>query len=236
MTAAAKDNVLILNRDNLNSHFAEAYRVLRANISFSSIDQPAKTILVTSASPREGKTTTVLNLGIIIGQAGFKVLIVDADFRHPSLQHVFNLPNSGKRSPGLSNLIAGKAQIEEVIMPTDHVNLRALPAGVLPPNPSELLASQRMKALMQELREQADYVLLDSPPCLLYSDAYVMSRVSDGVLYVLRAGAQDKAAQRRVQKQLQQAKARMLGVIFNDVDVEETASNYAYYYQNNGRH
>jgi capsular exopolysaccharide synthesis family protein len=233
---AVKDNVLILNRGNLNSHFAEAYRVLRANISFSSIDQPAKTILVTSASPREGKTTTVLNLGIIIAQTGLRVLIVDADFRHPSLQHVFNLPNGSKRSPGLSNLIAGKAQLEDVIMPTEYANLRALPAGVLPPNPSELLASQRMKALMHELREQADYVLLDSPPCLLYSDAYVMSRVCDGVLYVLRSGAQDKAAQRRVQKQLQQAKARMLGVIFNDVDVEETASNYAYYYQNHDRH
>src|SRR5438270_12886855 len=104
--ANTKDH-LMLNEELLNSHFAEAYRSLRANIGFSSIDQPVKTILVTSAVPREGKTTTLLNLGIIIGQAGPRVLVVDADFRHPTLHHLIGFrPNGRKALPGLSNLIA----------------------------------------------------------------------------------------------------------------------------------
>jgi Mrp family chromosome partitioning ATPase len=102
----------------------------------------------------------------------------------------------------------------------------------MPPNPNELLGSQRMQAVMAELARYADIVLLDSPPCLLYSDAYVLAPMADGVLYVVRSGAQDKAAQRRVQRQLQQAKARILGVVFNGAEVEDGASSYAYYYPN----
>jgi capsular exopolysaccharide synthesis family protein len=234
--ANTKDE-LVLNDALLNSHFAEAYRALRANIGFSSIDQPVKTILVTSASPREGKTTTVINLGIIMAQAGAQVLIVDADFRRPSLHTV--LGNSVTRNvwsnneftpPGLSNLIIGNKAFAEVVLPTQFAQLSLLPAGVMPPNPGELLGSERMRAVVKDLTEHADMILIDSPPCLLYADAVVFSRVTDGVLYVLRSGPQDKAAQRRVQKQLQQAKARVLGVVFNDAEVEETASSYAYYY------
>ena len=235
--ANTKDQ-LVLNEALLNSHFAEAYRALRANIGFSSIDQPVKTVLVTSASPREGKTTTVINLGIIMAQAGTQVLIVDADFRRPSLHTM--LGNSVARGqfwsdseftpPGLSNLIIGNKVFAEVVLPTQFAQLSLLPAGVMPPNPGELLGSERMRTVIKDLTERADMVLIDSPPCLLYSDAVVFSRVTDGVLYVLRSGPQDKAAQRRVQKQLQQAKARVLGVVFNDAEVEESASSYAYYY------
>jgi len=228
---ATKPDRLVLTPENLNSHFAEAYRALRANISFSSIDAAVRTILLTSAAPREGKTMTVLNLGIIMAQAGPRVLLVDADFRHPSLHRALGISANGSgRLPGLSNLIVGSSTLEEVIIPTGFANVSLVPAGALPPNPSELLASQRMRSVIGELTTKADFVLLDSPPCLLYADAVVLSRVADGVLYVLRAGAQDKPAQRRVQKQLQQAKARLLGVVFNDVEVEDTATTYAYYY------
>jgi capsular exopolysaccharide synthesis family protein len=236
MTAPGNDQ-LILSESTLNSHFAEAYRALRANIGFSSIDSPVKSILVTSASPREGKTTTVINLGIIMGQAGPRVVIVDADFRHPALHRVLGISSNGqhKTRPGLSNVIAGKASLDEVILPTAFANISLLPAGVMPPNPSELLGSQRMRTLMGQLMERADYVLLDSPPCLLYADAFVLSQVTDGVLYVFRAGAHDKTSQRRVQKQLQQAKARTIGVVFNDVEVDDTASSYSYYYSSGQR-
>jgi protein-tyrosine kinase len=228
---ASKTDRLVLTNGNLNSHFAEAYRALRANISFSSIDQPVKTIVVTSAAPREGKTMTALNLGIIIAQAGPRVLLVDADFHHPSLHHMLTGSSNGVRAkPGLSNLIVGNVTAAEAITTTPFTNLSILPAGAPPPNPSELLASQRMRTVMAELVQRADFVLLDSPPCLLYADAVVLSQVSDGILYVLRAGPQDRAAQHRVHKQLQQAKARVLGVVFNDVEVEDGASNYAYYY------
>jgi capsular exopolysaccharide synthesis family protein len=233
----AAKNELLLTKTNLNSHFAESYRALRANISFSSIDKPVKAILVTSAAPREGKTTTALNLGIMMAQAGASVVIVDADFRHPSLHRLLEMtPNGHKPVIGLSNVIVGKAALDDALLPTEFANLRLLPAGALPPNPSELLASKRIRAVLTDLTEQADYVLLDSPPCLLYADAYVLSQVTDGVLYVVRAGSQDKAAQRRVHKQLQQAKARVLGTVFNGVEVEETSSSYAYYYPSANGH
>jgi capsular exopolysaccharide synthesis family protein len=232
MTENRQDQ-LVLTDETLNTHFAEAYRALRANISFSGIDRPVKTILVTSAAPREGKTTTVINLGIIMAQAGPRVLIVDADFRRPSLHHIFGfLPNGKKTLPGLSNLIVGNSRLDEVRLPSGFARVSLVPAGIMPPNPNELLSSQRMRAVMEELAEQADIVLLDSPPCLLYSDAFVLSPLVDGILYVVRSGSQDKAAQRRIQRQLQQAKARMLGVVFNDASVEESASHYAYYYPN----
>ena len=232
MTEAREDQ-LVLTDETLNTHFAEAYRALRANISFSSIDRPVKTILVTSAAPREGKTTTVINLGIIIAQAGPRVVIVDADFRRPSLHHIFGfLPNGKKTLPGLSNLIVGNSRLEDVRLPSGFARVSLVPAGIVPPNPNELISSLRMKTVMEELAESADFVLIDSPPCLLYSDAFLLSPLTDGVLYVVRSGSQDKAAQRRVQRQLQQAKARILGVVFNEAQVEETAGSYSYYYAN----
>src|SRR5438270_4023268 len=186
--ANTKDH-LMLNEELLNSHFAEAYRALRANIGFSSIDQPVKTVLVTSAAPREGKTTTVINLGIILAQAGSRVLIVDADFRRPSLHHIFGfLPNGKKILPGLSNLIVGNSRIDDVRLPSGFARVSLVPAGIAPPNPNELISSQRMRAVISELAEDADYVLIDSPPCVLYSDAFLLAPLTDGVLYVVRSG------------------------------------------------
>src|SRR5438105_10344375 len=161
MTEAREDQ-LVLTDETLNTHFAEAYRALRANISFSSIDRPVKSILVTSAAPREGKTTTVINLGIILAQAGSRVLIVDADFRRPSLHHIFGfLPNGKKTLPGLSNLIVGNASLQDVVLPSGFSRVALVPAGIVPPNPNELLSSRRMKAVIQEMAEQADIVLFD---------------------------------------------------------------------------
>src|ERR671935_358001 len=114
-----KMDTLVLTDETLNTHFAEAYRTLRANISFSSIDRSVKSMVVTSAAPREGKTTTVINLGIIMAQAGPRVLIVDADFRRPSLHHMFGfLPNGRKVLPGLSNLIVGNSKLHDVLLPS----------------------------------------------------------------------------------------------------------------------
>jgi protein-tyrosine kinase len=244
--AQPEQDALVLTSETLNSHFAEAYRALRANIGFSSIDRPVKTILVTSAAPREGKSTTVINLGIIMAQAGSRVLIVDADFRRPSLHHLVADTLLHRKQfwsdeqldlPGLSNMIVGTAGFNDVVLPTPFKQLALLPAGKTPPNPSELLGSARMRTVVGELVEQADYVLIDTPPCLLYADAIVLSRLTDGVLYVLRSGSQDKTAQRRIQKQLEQAKSRLLGVVFNGAEVDESATSYAYYYADgrNGR-
>jgi capsular exopolysaccharide synthesis family protein len=242
--AASTQDGLVLTDKILSSPFAESYRALRANIGFSSIDRPVKNIVVTSAAPREGKTTTVINLGIVMAQAGARTILVDADFRR-SMLHRFVAGAQVRRKafwsdedsapPGLSGLIVGNAEPKDVLVPTQFKDLAVLPAGITPPNPSELLGSERMRAVLEQLSEEADYVVIDSPPCGLYSDAVVVSRIADGVLYVLRSGPQDKVVQRRIQKQLQQAKARLLGVVFNGADVEADVSSYAYYYPNGAK-
>src|SRR5438445_6578056 len=166
--ANTKDQ-LMLNEELLGSHFAEAYRALRANIGFSSIDQPVKTVLVTSASPREGKTTTVINLGIIMAQAGAQVLIVDADFRRPSLHKIMGSTLAHKSlwsdsdftPPGLSNLIIGNKVFAEVVLPTQFAQLSLLPAGVMPPYPGELLGSERMRSVVKDLAERTDTVPIE---------------------------------------------------------------------------
>ena len=238
MTTDKEEKLVILDEETMRSPFAEAYRALRANISFSSIDEQVRTVAVTSAAPGEGKTTTAINLAIIMAQAYPRVLLVDADFRRPSVHQMLGAwpatPNSAR--VGLSNVIVGSAKLDDVVLETQFEHLGLVSAGAIPPNPNELLGSRRMASVMKELTEMADVVLIDTPPCLLYSDAFVISHLVDGVLYVLRAGGQNKAAQRRVQRQLQQSKARLLGVVFNGVDVQDGSSAYDYYgYQTNGR-
>lgn len=221
-------NPLLLTSETLSSPLAEAYRTLRANINFHSLERPVKTILVTSAGPREGKSTIALNLGIIIGQAGPRVLVVDADFRHPALYETIGFPPDGKPVDGLSDLISGKCSLGGVVLPSGFPRVGIVPAGRIPDNPGEVLGSQRMVAVLEELSAQADFVLLDGPPCLQYAEAYYLARIVDGILYVVRAGAQDTAVQRRVQRQLQQARARMLGVVLNGVDPALTDGQSAY--------
>jgi capsular exopolysaccharide synthesis family protein len=180
-------------------------------------------------------------LGIIMAQAGARVVVVDADFRRSTLHRLLAaVPNGHKpfwssasdiRS-GLSNAIVGDVSVSDVVSKTRFADLALVPAGITPPNPSELLGSERMRTVLAELAGQADYILLDSPPCALYTDAVVLSRLADGVLYVLRSGSQDKVLQRRIQKQLEQAKVRLLGVIFNGADVEDDVTSYGYYYPN----
>lgn len=228
---------LLLNEETLRSPFAEAYRALRANISFSSIDERVRSVAVTSAAAGEGKTTTAINLAMIMAQAHPRVLLVDADFRQPSIDQLLAV-GSPTNTPaiGLSNVIVGSAKLEDVVLDTPYERLSLIPAGAIPPNPNELLGSRRMLTVIKELTELADFVIIDTPPCLVYSDAFVISRLVDGVLYVLRAGAQNKAAQRRVQRQLAQSKARLLGVVFNDVDVEDGSAGYDIYgYESNGQ-
>jgi protein-tyrosine kinase len=226
----------LLTHDRLTTHFAEAYRALRANISFTGVDEPVKTVAVTSAASGEGKTTTVVNLGIIMAQAGPRILIVDTDFRRPTLDQILGM-RSSRQPPvaGLSNVIVGTAKLDDVIVETQFDRLGVVPAGAMPPNPSELLGSQRMGSVVRELAQQANVVLFDTPPCMVYADAILIARLTDGVLYVLRRGSQNKATQRRIQKQLQQAKIRVLGAVFNDVEVEENVSTYNYYYANGNK-
>lgn len=207
---------------------SEAYRTLRTNIQFSSVDKPVRTLLVTSSSPGEGKSTTTANLAVVLAQTNQKVIVVDTDLRRPVLHRVFSVPNN----TGLTTaLLAGEAwTIEEHLQPTEIENLKLLPSGPIPPNPSELLGSQRMGHLIQALANEADIVIFDSPPVLAVTDAAVMARQVDGVLIVTDAGRTKEGALANATGELQKTGANVLGVALNRLDPRRGYNYYYYYY------
>jgi capsular exopolysaccharide synthesis family protein len=201
---------------------AEAYRTLRTNIQFSSLDTDLRTVLVTSAAPDEGKTTVLANLAITFAESGRKVIVVDADLRRPTLHELFGLDDA----PGITDMILDE-QLEPPLQATMIPNLRLLASGPLPPNPSELLASERMSRVIGRLSEMADVVLFDSPPASAVSDAAVLAARLDGVLLVVFSGRTRRDRARQAKEQLERVGARLLGVILNNARLERDA--YAYH-------
>jgi len=208
------------------SPYSEAYRSLRTQIQYSRSEKPVQTILVSSPGPGEGKSTSVTNLAITMAQMGSKTILVDSDLRRPVLHSLFDL----KRDVGLSNYLVGRAEIEEVIRPTSVDNLYLISCGILPPNPSELLGSKRMQELIQQLKNEYDYVLFDSPPLIAVTDAVVMAPWVDGVVLVLRSGKTDRDAAVRAFELLRNVKANVLGTLLNDVLPSYMYGSYYYYY------
>ncbi len=209
------------------SPIAESFRSLRTNVQFSNVDRPSKTILVTSANPLEGKSTTAANLAAAMAQSGLSVVLVDADMRRPILHKIFEVPND----VGLTNtLLTSKVELNGSLVKTHVPNLNLLTTGPLPPNPSELLGSQRMQRLMEALKEQHDVVILDSPPVLAVTDPAVLASYVDGVILVVGAGETRRAAAQRAVDHLQQVGARVLGVALNKLSRGGRGSGYGYYY------
>ncbi len=173
-----------------NSAVADAYRVLRTNLIFSSAETTGRVMLVTSANPAEGKTTTLANLAVALAQNGAKVLAVDADLRRPTLNQHFAV----LKTPGLTDLIVGKAAASQAIHSTQIEGLQLLPCGYLPPNPAELLGSPMMKQIIEALRAHYEWVLIDAPPLLAMADAPVLCPLVDGVVMVIAAEAATKPA------------------------------------------
>jgi capsular exopolysaccharide synthesis family protein len=225
-------NEIELISSRLVTHFvprspvAEAYRTVRTNLSFSRPDNPPRTILVTSAVPQEGKTTTTANLAITLAQMGGKTLIVDSDLRRPAIRKVFNL----EAKEGLTDYLIGKGGLDALIRTTDIPNLYILPAGQIPPNPSEVLGSQRMKELVAELSRRFEMVFFDSPPVVAVTDAAVLSRNTDGVVLVVQAGATDREAVARAKTLLGNVQANLLGLVLNNIRIESTYGSYHYRY------
>jgi len=231
MAAESGRDPLVLVPGSLNSHIAEAYRILGANITFGTTDEPVRSLGVLSASHGEGKTSTAVNLGIIVAQAGYRVVIVDADLRGPSLHRAMApiRPVDGRDPPaGLSSAVLGSAEVGDIVRSTVFDRLTYVPAGPISSNPGQLIVSPRMREVVDELVQMADYVILDTPSLLAYADGLVIARIVDAVIYVVRAGIQDRAAQQRVHNQLTQARIRVLGVVFNDVVVEDGGGGYDY--------
>src|SRR5450756_2218277 len=193
------------------SPVAEAFRVLRTNLQFAAVDKDLKVILVTSASPDEGKSTVVQYLAQAISQTGKKVMVLDADLINPTLHRRFNIPNER----GLSNLIVGDADSTVFTTLKEYPNLSVITTGPIPPNSSELLGSARMKHLMDRLREEYDVIIVDTPPILPVTDAVVASSLADGVILVVQAGRTRSGDVHRAQEALEAAHANLLGVVLN---------------------
>jgi polysaccharide biosynthesis transport protein len=207
---------------------AECCRSIRTNILFMSPDRPLRTMVVTSPSPQEGKTTTAINLGVTMAEAGSRVLIVDTDMRRPRLHRSFAVPNQS----GISTVIVGKVKLEDAIKRTDVPNLDVLPCGPVPPNPSELLHTSRFGDVLADCAKLYDRIILDSPPTSAVTDPAVLGNLADGVVLVVKAGETTREAAMHARRQLATAKARLFGVVVNAIDFSNPAYGYEYYYRN----
>jgi capsular exopolysaccharide synthesis family protein len=209
------------------SPISEAYRTLRTNLQFSKIEKVMKTILITSSGPKEGKSTTVANLAITLAQLGSKVALVDTDLRRPVLHSIFGI----EKEDGLTNYMMGNVSFEKILKSTFMENLTLVSCGVLPPNPSELLGSEKMENLLKKLRLQFDFILFDSPPVIAVTDAAILSTKIDSTLLVISAGHTNREAVIRAKSLLENVNTKVLGAILNNVDIEGTyGTNYYYYY------
>jgi len=205
---------------------AEAYRTLRINIQFAGLDRPCRTIVVTSATPAEGKTTPASNFAVVCAQAGSRVCLVDADLRKPSLHDVFRMDNQR----GLTTaLLEGKA-LSDVAAPTIVPGLSVVVSGPLPPNHAELSASKRLHDLLEAAARDFDLVICDTPPVLSVSDAVALAAQCDGVILVVRAGGVSTGVVRRAAEQIDAVKGRILGVLLNRVDMRRDGY-YAEYHR-----
>ncbi|MDO9391117.1 MAG: polysaccharide biosynthesis tyrosine autokinase [bacterium] len=225
----ARISATLVTKYTPRSHVSEAYRSLRTNIQFSRIDDPLKTVVISSAAPSEGKSTSAANIAITTALSGIRTLLVDADLRRPVVHSLFGL----EREPGLSNLLAERLALEKVVKPSGVENLSILTCGAIPPNPSELLGSQRMRDLIKLLSQQFDLVLFDSPPVITVTDTAVLSPQVDGLVLVVKSHATDKRALLRAKTILTNLKANILGVVLNKIELSGLAGSYDYYYHYN---
>ncbi len=229
--SGSREYVELVTQGRPQSQMAESYRALRTSLLLSSLGAPPKVILVTSALPQEGKTTTSMNTAIVLAQKGSKVLIIDADLRRPSIHKALGM---GPRT-GLSNVLTGSASLSQaVIQSTLLPSLYVLPAGTPPPNPAELLASSYMREVLQELREQYDHIVIDTPPTLSVTDAVIMATNADTVILVIRSGQTTKQALRRARDLLVRVNAKVAGVLLNAADLK--SADYYYYYEYRGEY
>jgi tyrosine-protein kinase Etk/Wzc len=212
----------LITHTNPFSSIAEAYRQLRTNVQYSRIDSSMCTILVTSANPTEGKSTTLSNLAIAFAQAGKKVLMVDTDFRKPNLHTEFDL----EQSPGITDVLFNTSELKAAIQHTVIKNLDLLCCGTIPPNPSELLGSASMKAFIDKLKEKYDMVLFDSPPVLAVTDSSILSTLVEGVIVVASAGQTRTDSFFRTMESLEGVRANVLGVVLNNFDLRSAYGSY----------
>lgn len=203
--------------NEIKSSVKEAYKTLRSNIQFSSLDKKIQTIVVTSSGPGEGKTTTAARLAISMAQASKKTILIDCDLRKPNIHKFFKISNLY----GLSSFLIDEIKLSEVLQTTNEANLSIITLGTKPPNPSELLASTKMKNFIESLKSEYDCIILDTPPVILVTDALILSQYADGCLLVVAAGETHKEAVKKAKKLIENVNGNILGIVLNKLDLRK---------------
>ncbi len=237
MNVSTKSDEAVYVATQPRSQVSEAYRALRTNLEFAAVNQPLRTLLVTSPGPGEGKTTTATNLAEIIAQGERSVTLLDADLRNPRVHRLLSLPNKA----GLSDLFRGNPELQSVKQTGEgNTNIAVITSGDLPPNPAELLGSTRMDQILDEIRSATDMIIIDTPPAMV-SDATILSAKVDGVILVIQSGKTKIANARAALEQLNRAEARVLGVVLNRIprnraDYYGGYQYYSKYYKGDSQH
>lgn len=222
------EGVQLITAAHPKNPIAEQFRTLRTNINFMAIDHPIKTLALTSANISEGKSTVTGNLAVVWAQNGQRVLLVDADLRRPTLHRTFDLDNR----EGLTTILTSQAKtidLNQIIQSSGIDNLSLLPSGPTPPNPAELLNSQRMKDFLAAVKDIYDMVIIDVPPMLKVTDTQIIAHNLDAVVLVVKQGQTEKLGAKRAVELLKLAHANLLGYVMNDV-VADSDSGYGYGY------
>jgi polysaccharide biosynthesis transport protein len=229
--ANGEARVELISLQQPKSLVSEAFRALRTSLLLSQADHAPQVILVTSALPREGKTTSAANLAITLAQLGDRTMLMDSDLRKPGIRRALNLPNGHGQDIGLSSYLAGVAPLHDIVVPHPTVpNLDAIPTGPIPPNPADLLSSHRMAEAVEDLRQHYKFIVIDSPPIMAATDAVILSALTDGVLLVVWSNETPKEAFSRTRDLLAAVKGRLLGVVLNAVDSGAPDYYYSYRY------
>lgn len=215
----------LITKEDSKSPVTEAYRMIRTNIQFSNEGKGLKTIAFTSAGPNEGKSTVVANLAVVMAQAGHKVVLLDCDLRNPSLHNVFDLANKG-----LSNCVMAGENVFDVVQSTEVQDLDILTSGPIACYPSELLGSKRMQIVLDELASRYDYILIDTPPVLSFTDAAVVAAKADGVILLMEWGKVKPALAKEAKRILEHTKSNIIGVVLNKVELDTNPDAVGYYH------
>ncbi|MGV2927996.1 CpsD/CapB family tyrosine-protein kinase [Macrococcus capreoli] len=217
---------LLITHEYPKSTISEQYRMIRSNIDFSTVDKTIRTIVVTSAAPSAGKSTSAANIAITYAQADKKVLLIDGDLRKPTVHYTFETNNV----IGLSSLITKQAEYNQAIKKTEIENLDIITSGPIPPNPSELLGSNNMEQIIKELLVNYDVIIIDTPPVLAVTDAAILSQITDGTILVTNVANNNRNHLIKTKDILVKANANILGIILNNVKNSDKDDYYYYNY------
>lgn len=217
------DSTKLIALSEPRSPAAEAYRALRANLAFASLDKPLEAFVITSPGVDEPRSLVAANLAVVMAQAGQRVLLVDADLRRPSLHTIFDVP----QEPGLTSFILNQDELAaNSAIETAVPGLRLLPSGALPPNPADIMGSQRMQVLLEELKAQADIVLLVTPPVTVAVDAPLLAAQTDGLVLVVRAGHSRLDRVEQAKELLERFRVRLFGAVLTDAAASDLWTGY----------